>query len=418
MARLSLEHLGKIYANGTEALRDFSLDVAEGEFVVLVGPSGCGKTTALRMVAGLEEITTGTLRIGDRVVNAVSPLERDVAMVFQNYALYPHLSVAENIGFSLEMRNVPKAERAEKVREAARILGLEDLLKRRPGQLSGGQRQRVAMGRAIVRQPSVFLMDEPLSNLDAKLRVQMRAEVQRVQRRLGVATLYVTHDQTEAMTMGDRVAVMRDGVLQQCGSPEGLYNHPANMFVASFIGSPAMNLYETVLDGSGQDLRMRLGSQTIDLPAGLIKRLPKLAAHTGRPMIVGIRPEHLVLPADGSPARPAAGTALSADVVLVEALGNELFVHFTLEVPRVGENERIDDAADMVAGADAVDAGVARVAPRASVRAGERTMFAVDAEWLHFFDPDSGAAVGIPATKDNNGSEASADAPTGSQVTA
>jgi multiple sugar transport system ATP-binding protein len=418
MARLSLDHLGKVYANGTEALRDFSLDVAEGEFVVLVGPSGCGKTTALRMVAGLEEITTGTLRIGDRVVNDVSPLERDVAMVFQNYALYPHLSVAENIGFSLEMRNVPKAQRAEKVREAARILGLEDLLKRRPGQLSGGQRQRVAMGRAIVRQPSVFLMDEPLSNLDAKLRVQMRAEVQRVQRRLGVATLYVTHDQTEAMTMGDRVAVMRDGVLQQCGSPEQLYNHPTNMFVASFIGSPAMNLYETVLQGSGRELQMRLGSQTVDLPQGLVKRLPELSAHTGRPLIVGIRPEHLVLPADGSPSQPASGTALTADVVLVEALGNELFVHFTLDVPRVGENERIDDAADVVAGADAVDAGVARVAPRATVRAEQRTTFAVDAEWLHFFDPDSGAAVGIAVTKGTDGSEAPTDAPASSQVTA
>jgi len=418
MARLSLEHLGKVYANGTEALRDFTLEVAEGEFLVLVGPSGCGKTTALRMVAGLEEITSGTLRIGDRVVNDVSPLERDVAMVFQNYALYPHLSVAENIGFSLEMRNVPKAERAEKVREAARILGLEDMLKRRPRQLSGGQRQRVAMGRAIVRRPSVFLMDEPLSNLDAKLRVQMRAEVLRVQRRLAVATLYVTHDQTEAMTMGDRVAVMREGVLQQCGRPEQLYDNPANVFVASFIGSPAMNLYQTVLSGSGSALQMRLGSQTVDLPAGLSKRLPELGSHTGRPLVVGIRPEHLVLPADGSVSQPAPGTGLSADVVLVEALGNELFVHFTLDVPRVGESERVDDAADAVAGADAVDAGVARVAPRASARAGERVTFAVDAEWLHFFDPDSGEAVGVPATKAGIGSESRSGTPASSQVTA
>jgi multiple sugar transport system ATP-binding protein len=394
MARLLLEGLTKVYPNGVQALHDFDLEVADGEFVVLVGPSGCGKTTALRMVAGLEEISAGTLRIGDAVVNEVAPLQRDVAMVFQNYALYPHLSVAENIGFSLEMRNVPKRERAVKVREAAAILGLEEFLARKPRHLSGGQRQRVAMGRAIVRRPAVFLMDEPLSNLDAKLRVQMRAEVLRVQRRLGVATLYVTHDQTEAMTMGDRVAVLRDGVLQQVGRPQELYDHPANMFVASFIGSPAMNLYETTLSAGRDGLQMRLGSQTVELPPQLLTRLPELPTHRDRPLIVGIRPEHLLLAGDTGNTEPLPGRSLEADVQLVEALGNELFVHFTLDIPRVGERERalsVDDAA----GGDApVDTGVARVPPRAAVRAGERTRFALDAAWLQFFHRDTGQAVG------------------------
>jgi multiple sugar transport system ATP-binding protein len=394
MAKLSLEGLTKVYANGVQALRGFDLEVADGEFVVLVGPSGCGKTTALRMVAGLEEISAGTLRIGDVVVNEVAPLQRDVAMVFQNYALYPHLSVSENIGFSLEMRNVPKRDREVKVREAAAILGLEELLTRKPRHLSGGQRQRVAMGRAIVRQPAVFLMDEPLSNLDAKLRVQMRAEVLRVQRRLGVATLYVTHDQTEAMTMGDRVAVLRDGVLQQVGRPQELYDHPANMFVASFIGSPAMNLYETTLVADGDGLAMRLGSQTVQLPEQLLNRLPELPAQRDRPLIVGIRPEHLLLPGDAPGADPLPGPSLEADVQLVEALGNELFVHFTLDVPRVGERERALSVDDAVGGDSSEDTGVARVPPRAAVRAGERTRFALDAAWLQFFDRDTGQALG------------------------
>ena len=394
MATLSLQHFSKTYANGVRALRDFNLEVRDGEFLVLVGPSGCGKTTALRMVAGLEEITDGTLRIGDRVVNDLSPLERDVAMVFQNYALYPHLSVSENIGFSLEMRGVSKRDREEKVREAAGMLGLDQVLKRKPRHLSGGQRQRVAMGRAIVRRPAVFLMDEPLSNLDAKLRVQMRAEVMRVQRRLGVATLYVTHDQIEAMTMGDRVAVMRDGVMQQVGRPQELYDHPANIFVASFIGSPAMNLYKTTITGRGDGLEMRLGSQTVTLPAELLKRLPDLPSYRDRPLVVGIRPEHLMLPGDESAPQPAAGASLDADVQLVEALGNELFVHFTLDVPRVGEQERALSADDIAAGDAPVDAGIARVQPRAPVEAGQRTRFALDVPWLQFFDPDSGTAIG------------------------
>ena len=254
----------KVYPNGLTAIHELDLDVAEGEFMVLVGPSGCGKTTALRMVAGLEDITGGTLRIGDRVVNSVSPKDRDIAMVFQNYALYPHMTVGKNIAFALKLRKLPKAEIKQKVNDTAELLGLTECMDRKPGQLSGGQRQRVAMGRAIVREPSAFLMDEPLSNLDAKLRVRMRAEVARIQRRLGVATLYVTHDQVEAMTMGDRVAVISAGVLQQCDSPQVLYDHPKNLFVAGFMGSPAMNLFEGAI---GDDASFVLvGSQKIALP--------------------------------------------------------------------------------------------------------------------------------------------------------
>src|ERR1035438_1156844 len=263
MAPITLEKVTKVYPNGFKAVDDLNLDVADGEFMVLVGPSGCGKTTALRMVAGLEDITEGTLSISGRVVNDVSPKDRDIAMVFQNYALYPHMTVAENIGFALKLRKVPKAEIKKKVNETAELLGLTEWVDRKPGQLSGGQRQRVAMGRAIVREPSVFLMDEPLSNLDAKLRVQMRAEVSRIQRRIGVATIYVTHDQIEAMTMGDRVAVLRAGILQQCDTPQTLYDRPDNIFVAAFIGSPAMNLYDVSVGEGARSVK--LGSQEIDL---------------------------------------------------------------------------------------------------------------------------------------------------------
>src|SRR5271169_2533743 len=261
MATVDMEKINKVYENGFHAVKDFSLDVAEGEFMVLVGPSGCGKTTALRMVAGLEDITSGTLRIGGKVVNDETPKDRDIAMVFQNYALYPRMSVADNIGFALKLRRLSKAEISAKVKETAEILGLTEWLDRKPGQLSGGQRQRVAMGRAIVREPSVFLMDEPLSNLDAKLRVQMRAEVQRIQRRINVATMYATHDQVEAMTMGDPVAVMRSGVLQQVDHPQVLYDRPTNVFVAGFIGSPAQNLYDAVVGEGARSVK--LGSQSI-----------------------------------------------------------------------------------------------------------------------------------------------------------
>ena len=275
MATVSMEKINKVYENGFHAVKDLSLDIADGEFMVLVGPSGCGKTTALRMVAGLEDITSGILRIGGKEANDETPKERDIAMVFQNYALYPHMTVAENIGFALKLRKLPKAQLKAKVNDAAEILGLTDWLDRKPGQLSGGQRQRVAMGRAIVREPSVFLMDEPLSNLDAKLRVQMRAEVQRIQRRIGVSTIYVTHDQVEAMTMGDRVTVMRDGMLQQVDTPQHLYDNPDNLFVAAFIGSPAMNLYDATLGEGARSVK--LGSQEVELPDAVAREAPGAA---------------------------------------------------------------------------------------------------------------------------------------------
>jgi multiple sugar transport system ATP-binding protein len=400
VSTVSLEGLTKVYANGVEALNGLDLQVDNGEFVVIVGPSGCGKTTALRMVAGLEEITSGTLRFGDRVVNDVSPRERDVAMVFQNYALYPHLTVHQNIGFSLANRKVPKDERDTRVREAAAVLGLTDMLDRKPRQLSGGQRQRVAMGRAIVREPSVFLMDEPLSNLDAKLRVQMRSEVLRVHRKIGVAALYVTHDQTEAMTMGDRVAVLRAGVLQQVSGPRELYECPANLFVATFIGSPSMNLYEGALAGDERaGAEIVLGSQRLALPAQVLKRNRALAGYLGREVIVGIRPEHLSDPAH-SGAAPEPGRGLAADVDYVEVLGSEQLVHFTIDARRVrDESDARGEASDADQGeivAASVSEGVARVDPRSAIPSRGRTVFGVDVERLHFFDPATGDAIAPP----------------------
>ena len=397
MATLSLEQLTKVFSNGVEAVRGFDLFVDEGEFVVLVGPSGCGKTTVLRMVAGLEEVTSGTIRLDDKVVNDASARVRDVAMVFQSYALYPHLNVLQNIAFSLRVRGVPKHEREQKAREAADVLGLTEVLLRKPRQLSGGQRQRVAMGRALVREPAVFLMDEPLSNLDANLRVQMRSEVLRVQRRLGVATLYVTHDQVEAMTMGDRVAVLSSGTLQQLAAPQELYESPANLFVASFIGSPPMNLYEGAISGPADGLVLSLGSQRLALPADLGHRRPGLVAGEDRKLVVGIRPEHLTV-AEGGDADP--NTTLGARVELVEALGNESLVHFTTDARRIRSRGGVwtpDAAAAQasgdIAGASAAE-GVARVDPRVSVAAGERVTLAVDVDRLHFFDSETGNAIG------------------------
>src|ERR1700722_12492581 len=405
MATVDMDKVNKVYENGFHAVKDLSLDVGEGEFMVLVGPSGCGKTTALRMVAGLEDITSGTLSIGGKVVNNETPKERDIAMVFQNYALYPHMTVAENIGFALKLRKMPKPEIAAKVKETGEILGLTEWLDRKPGQLSGGQRQRVAMGRAIGREPSVFLMDEPLSNLDAKLRLQMRAEVQRIQRRINVATLYVTHDQVEAMTMGDRVAVLRSGVLQQVDHPQALYDRPDNMFVAAFIGSPAMNLFEaSVTEGARS---FRLGSQDIDLPDSARAAHPGLAAYAGQKVVVGLRPEHL--PAaingaaingdgaaangnavNGAAANGAAGPALAGDVDLVEALGSELMVHFTIDARRVRAEGTGSADEEAVTGSGE---GVARVDPGAKVKVGERATFAIKTDGLQFFDPDSGSAL-------------------------
>ncbi len=398
MATVTLEKLTKVFPNGTTAVSELDLQVADGEFMVLVGPSGCGKTTALRMVAGLEEITEGVVRIGDRVVNELSPKERDVAMVFQNYALYPHMTVARNIGFALRLQKLPKEDISSRVKEAAKILGLTEHLERKPAQLSGGQRQRVAMGRAIVREPSVFLMDEPLSNLDAKLRVQMRAEISEIQRRLGVATLYVTHDQTEAMTMGDRVAVLRSGVLQQCDAPQAVYDRPTNVFVAAFIGSPAMNLYEGELAPDGK--AVRVGSQALSLPDQLCSERTALHAFKDRRLLVGIRPEHLSDAAASGSKGSVNGAALVGEVKLVEALGSELMVHFQTDAGRVhsedaaaaseDEEELVDLAASELA---AQATGVARVQTRSRMRAGDRARFVVDTEQLHFFDPQSGAAL-------------------------
>ena len=381
MAPIAIEQVTKIYPDGFRAIESLDLSVADGEFMVLVGPSGCGKTTALRMIAGLEEITDGIVRIGDRVVNDVQAKDRDVAMVFQNYALYPHMTVAENIGFALTQRKMAKDEIARRVRDAATILGLGGYLERKPGQLSGGQRQRVAMGRAIVREPRAFLMDEPLSNLDAKLRVQMRAEVTRIQRRVGVATLYVTHDQVEAMTMGDRVAVLRDGVLQQCDEPQSLYDAPANMFVAAFMGSPPMNLFEARLgdDATG----VFLGSQRLDL-GDLPDTRPGLRRYTNRRITLGVRAEDLTLDAEGP---------LSAQVDLVEALGSDLLVHFTTDATSVEVDAVLDEDAELGEPILVGESHVARLAPRARVRPGDRVRFSAEADRLHFFDATSGAAI-------------------------
>jgi len=380
---VSMDKVNKVYENGFHAVKDMSLDIADGEFMVLVGPSGCGKTTALRMVAGLEDITSGILRIGGKEVNDETPKERDIAMVFQNYALYPHMTVAQNIGFALKLRKLPKNELDAKVKEAAGILGLTDWLDRKPGQLSGGQRQRVAMGRAIVREPSVFLMDEPLSNLDAKLRVQMRAEVARIQRRMGVSTIYVTHDQVEAMTMGDRVTVMRDGTLQQVDTPQNLYDSPDNIFVAAFIGSPAQNLYDATVGEGARSIK--LGSQDVELPESVVLKRPGLRAYAGKEVVVGMRPEHLRAESSTS-----TGPKIVGEVDLVESLGSELVVHFTIDAHRViaeGAFDK-DEAAAVKSGE-----GVARVEAKTPVKPGDKMTFSVDVEDMQFFDTDTGLAI-------------------------
>ncbi|MBP2237260.1 multiple sugar transport system ATP-binding protein [Sinorhizobium kostiense] len=373
MSAIELHTINKVYGNSFHALHDLSFDIRDGEFMVFVGPSGCGKSTALRMIAGLESITSGELRIGGRLVNDVDPKDRDIAMVFQSYALYPHKSVRENIAFPLHMAGLPKAEIASRVDEVARTLELTTLLDRRPALLSGGQRQRVAMGRAIVRKPAAFLMDEPLSNLDAKLRVQMRAEIASLQRKLNVTTVYVTHDQVEAMTMGDRVAVMKGGVLQQVDTPQNLYKRPDNVFVAAFIGSPSMNLYEAVLNGR----TLTLGSNNFEVPERVFEYRPSLNGASHRQVIVGIRPEHM----NDAAIRPSSAE-ISAPVTLVEALGSESMVHLNIGAPWV-------DAGDPDAVADIGDerAAVARFSPKSTVRAGDIARVAVDAEELHFFEP-------------------------------
>ena len=397
MAAVTFDRVSKIYPDGTKAVSELGIEIQDGEFMVFVGPSGCGKTTALRMVAGLEEISEGIVTIGDRVVNDVPPRDRDVAMVFQSYALYPHMTVYENIAFGLKLRREKKGEIEKRVHEAARILGLEPYLERKPKALSGGQRQRVAMGRAIVRQPQAFLMDEPLSNLDAKLRVQMRAEIATLQSELGVTTIYVTHDQTEAMTMGDRVAVIRKGELQQVAAPQQLYDHPVNLFVGGFIGSPAMNLVEATLERAERGLAVRLGSQRLALGEEVVAARPALRGYEGKAVILGLRPEDLE---DATLASDAPGDRrLRGNVELREALGAEIMVHFTVDAPPAMTEDVRELAQDLGDERVVQEEGVqemtmvGRFGARSPVEQGHTVEVAVDTSGLHFFDPETGLGI-------------------------
>ena len=398
MAGVTFDGVGKVYSDGTRAVDDLDLGVQDGEFMVLVGPSGCGKTTALRMVAGLEDISEGEIRIGDRVVNDLEPRQRDIAMVFQNYALYPHMSVYDNIAFGLKMRKTERSAIRGRVAEIGRVLGLGDLLDKKPRQLSGGQRQRVAMGRAIVRNPAVFLMDEPLSNLDARLRVQMRAEIARIQRELGATTIYVTHDQVEAMTMGDRVAVLRKGELQQTADPQTVFDRPDNLFVATFIGSPAMNLVEAELGRHDGALVAKVGRQEFEIPASVAEERPTLRSYEGRTVALGIRPEHVedaALVRDGGP-------RLRGRVILTEALGSENLAHVEVDARPVVTDEVLEIAADTDAAVVAeleIEARedrvqiVGRFDASSRAGAGDEVELALRPERLHFFDPDTGAGI-------------------------
>jgi multiple sugar transport system ATP-binding protein len=399
VAEVTFDRVSKIYPDGTRAVDAISLDIKDREFMVLVGPSGCGKTTALRMVAGLEEISEGTLKIGERVVNYVPSRDRDIAMVFQSYALYPHLSVYDNIAFGLKLKKMPKQEIDKRVNDAAHILGLEQYLKRKPRALSGGQRQRVAMGRAIVRNPQAFLMDEPLSNLDAKLRVQMRAEISKLQSDLGVTTIYVTHDQVEAMTMGDRVAVMRKGEIQQVDEPQELYDRPVNLFVGGFIGSPAMNMLNAQIESANGGIVAKIGSQQIALGDETLSVRPGLRAYEGKEVVIGIRPEDLedaALERDVFPDETITGT-----VELREALGAEIMAHLSIDATAAETEDTRELASDM--GDEATDQGVAvpegktiivgRFGARSRVKAGDNVQVAVDTRALHFFDPETSYGI-------------------------
>jgi multiple sugar transport system ATP-binding protein len=395
MAEVAFEHVAKVYPDGTRAVDDFTLEIRDGEFVVIVGPSGSGKTTALRMVAGLEEISEGTIAIGDRVVNHVPARDRNIAMVFQTYALYPHLSVLENIAFGLKVKKVARPVIKKRVAHAAELLELEDLLDRKPRALSGGQRQRVAMGRAIVREPSVFLMDEPLSNLDAQLRVHTRAEIGRLQRQLGITTIYVTHDQVEAMTMSDRVAVMRDGKLQQFAPPQEIYARPANAFVGGFIGSPAMNFLQGTLQRSNGDISVLLGDQHLALDASVLDERPRLRAYGDGRVIVGIRPESIqdaALVPDAPPNHLLHGT-----VELREALGPELFIHFTAPRVELADTKSIGDLPRDTGsvGMNPDDGAmlIGRFSAHSHAREGAAVDAVVDTAELHFFDPETGAGI-------------------------
>ena len=364
MASLSLKNIQKVYPNGFKAVQDFNLEIADKEFIIFVGPSGCGKSTTLRMIAGLEDISGGTLEIDGKVMNDVEPKDRDIAMVFQNYALYPHMSVYDNMAFGLKLRKRPKDEIDKLVREAAKILDLEKLLDRKPKALSGGQRQRVAMGRAIVRNPKVFLMDEPLSNLDAKLRVQMRIEISKLHQRLGATIIYVTHDQTEAMTLGTRIVVMKDGIVQQVDSPENLYNAPRNLFVAGFIGSPQMNFMDAVFENKGEDVYLKVGKHALKLPVTKAHKF-KDGAYNGKTVVLGIRPEDMhdsELFINSSP-----DSVIESDIKVYELLGAEVFLYFDVEGFQM----------------------TARVNPRTNLRTGDHAKFALDMEKVHIFDKET-----------------------------
>jgi multiple sugar transport system ATP-binding protein len=393
VATIELDALTKVYGDGTRAVHELNLDIEDGEFVVFVGPSGCGKTSALRMIAGLEDISGGTVRVGGEVVNDLPPKARDMAMIFQNYALYPHMNVAENMGFGLKMRGVDRAEIRRRVDSAARVLGLAEVLGKRPKHLSGGQRQRVAMGRAIVREPQVFLMDEPLSNLDAKLLVQMRAEIARIQRDLQVTTIYVTHDQSEAMTLGDRVCVLRGGLLQQVDRPQVLYDRPANLFVAGFIGSPAMNLVEAELVERDGRLSVTFGPHTLAIPPETAAGRPALRDYTGRRVALGIRPEDL------EDEEAAEGSQLNVTVDIKEDMGAEVYLHFAVDAPPVTAEELREIVGDeALAAADEQthhhgSPFIARVARGTTAREREPVRLAVDTKRLHFFDLESGDAI-------------------------
>jgi multiple sugar transport system ATP-binding protein len=394
VAEIILDHITKRYPDGSLAVDDFNMDVADGEFVILVGPSGCGKSTTLNMIAGLEDITSGELRIGGKVVNTKSPKDRDIAMVFQSYALYPHMTVRENMGFALKLAKTPQAVINEKVEEAARILDLTQHLDRRPANLSGGQRQRVAMGRAIVRDPAVFLMDEPLSNLDAKLRVQMRTEVSRIQRRLGTTMVYVTHDQTEALTLGDRIAVMRLGVLQQVGSPKELYDSPVNLFVAGFIGSPSMNF----LGGTLEDGMLRTSLGDFRLSDRLRREVE--ASGSGRDVIVGLRPENFEDAALVSPENRPHGITFRANIDVLESMGSDVFVYFTRGREHGVNAAELDELAADSGRADTGASGdtiVSRLDAATTIREGHDAELWVDARPMHIFDPASGRNLSLTA---------------------
>ena len=396
MAQITLDQVDKVFGRGVKAVNDLSLAIQDGEFMVLVGPSGCGKSTALRMIAGLEEVSHGTIRIGDRVMNGVAPKDRDIAMVFQNYALYPHMTVAQNLAFGLRMRKTPKKEIERRVRNAANILGLEPYLTRRPTALSGGQRQRVAMGRAIVREPQAFLMDEPLSNLDAKLRVGMRTSLAELHERLHVTTVYVTHDQVEAMTLGHRVCVLRDGMLQQVDTPQNLYDHPVNLFVGGFIGSPSMNIVKARVISGDDGMAVTFAGYRLPLPDEVVRATSGIEAYVGRDVILGIRPsdfEDASLADESWPKMPVV-------THVTEALGSDIHVIFAIDAPPVEHKDLADLVSEQEEEGSAIPlhAGkslwTARVNARSPVRAGDRIELGVDTGHLHFFDPDSGLAIG------------------------